>query len=1219
MPRMLRKLVLSAIVTGLWLGPALAQHVTAAAAPAWPQLLGNAGHTSLVAATKLTVAAAPQLGINWMAPMRSADLGSPVAAYSAAFGKTIAVVGDESGYVTAFNQAGGATLWSTSVGFGDAERASPAIAPDGNVWVATAYGSALYKLNGTTGAIMCSIPAATAIDASPMIATTPDGTVTVFIGMTDTATLSGPTIAVDATTCKQRWSFTQYLQIAGPWATPAYGVDKNGRALIFEGTADLDSAEYAIDAQTGAPVWNFKMPGPSGNYDIAAGATVSPPGNNGFSDGVLYVTSKFGIMYALDLTSGSVIWSFNYNAVQGVTGGGRSSAALTGNTIVFGMVNGVYALNATTGVALWHYKDPADVEVISSPAIAGPAGNQIVTFGDTAGALHVLALATGASLYSYQTGNYITSSPAIVNNSILIDSADGFLYDFAIGGGNTAPGTTVISSPAQGSQIANPNGSLTVQGSAADGAGVRSVRVSIQAGGPTGSWYNAATGGWVSGPVDNVAPVANPGSPHSNWSLPFPVPAAGGTYQIFANAVDRLGQVDRIGAQPTFSVLPSRSQPTVTPSALFVGPGDSLTVSANAFAPGEAVSYSVQGKVVGQATADGSGFVPAIGITINAAATFGLTSIVATGKTSGLTTTGELDITNIWSQFGFGATRTGYEPNDKVFAQTLDATKSGYVARAWTFATGAPVNSSPAVTAGDVFVGNDAGAFYAIDTISGAAFWRYVTPTGQPIHSAPAVDVNAGLVMFGCDDGTLYSLDAATGTLSGSIALDGIPGSPAVAGGSIYVGTDGGTIWSIGEATGAVTWSRKLAAAVHAPPAIDSAAGIVITGDDSGTITALTAANGAILWSVQTGNAVVAPPGISGGIVYVGSTDGSLYAINEKTGAVAYTYGAGSPISAGVSLPPDNVIFGAANGSLYDLAQKTGALAWQIPYIKAPIVGVGSVVNVPWIETADGAIRAAKSNQAHVVFTFATGAGLSTAPTIVDGAVYVGAQDGGVYAFTPFGFAPFLKTEQLRERAALRRNVAHWRPTLSQRGAALATRSFQPFGLREFPLHIDRTGAPPSAPHRSVYGGRTQAAPRRYVIAWLPAGAAAAGLPVSPAFGAGGIQAVTDRRPYPGRLDDAFIQAEITRVARAHAWALDINAQVIVLTTDWPIATGSGFCSYRSAFDLDGRLTQPVPYAVVPLAGKRGGCGALPYILQRLAVELASDPLLAGAVRPVRQ
>jgi outer membrane protein assembly factor BamB len=1185
-------------------------------------LLLNASHTSVEADTVLTASAGATIGMNWMSPLRAADLGSPVAAYNKTLGKTVVYVGDERGDVIAYDEATGLNVWSTSVGFGDSERSTPLVAPDGSVWVATAYGSTVYKLNGTTGAIECSATEPVNMDASLNYAVPPGGVPSIFVATNDGTAISGPTVAIAEKNCKQIWAFDGYLQLAGAWVEPAYGVTPSGRGMIFEGTADPDSTLYALDANSGQLFWHFSIYNPPpGIYDIGAAATISPPGNNGFADGVVYQASKYGIMYALDMVTGAELWETNFAKYSTGTAGGRSSAALDGNTLVFGMGDGAIALNATTGAELWHFVDQTHLEVLSSPAVVGPANNQIVTFGDSGGMFHVLAMSTGKELYNYQTGSFITSSPAVINHHILIDSTDGFLYDFALKGGNVAPPTTAISSPAQGQQLPNPNGNLSVLGTATDGVGLSGVDVSVQSGGSAGPWFDAATGTWVLGPVANRVAVAKPGAGQSAWKFAFPVPSSGASYQVFANAVDTNGETDRTGVQPTFVVQPSLTEPTITPSATFVAPGASFNVSGNAFEAGETVVYTLQGTTVGSAQANPQGQVPSIPITIPLGDAFGLTNLTATGQASGDITTAPITITNLWTQSGYGSTHTAFEPNDKVFSHTLQVSK-GYAAPAWSFTSGAPIDAAPAVVAGSAYVGNDAGQLFAVDTISGAPLWTFTSPTGAAIHASPAVDVNAGLVVFGSDDGTLYTISAGTGKSIGSAALDGIPTAPSIVNGQIYVGTDAGSVIDLDEKTGAQVWSVNLTSAIHSAPAVDPSTSLLIVGDDAGALTALNATTGATVWALQTGGAISAPPAIYNGNVYVGSADGNLYSVNETTGAANLTYPTGSPITAGASIATNTsqVIFGTAAGAMFDISTK-GTLVWQIAAKGAgAVIGVGGSNDVPWYETANGYIGASKTDQGGFeVYAFNSGAELSTAPALVDGAAFVGAGNGTLYAFTPFGAAPRASRIHGAVAAHLRATTpARWTRAVTLRAAVNATRSFEPFGMREFPLHLDRSGTPATAKALKLvwHGGPIEAAPRSYLVYWAPGGSArAADVQASiAALRATSALAgsVVDASAFPKRFDDNAAQREIAGAIARNHWTLDGNTRVVVVMANGASAARAGFCAYHSAFDRNGKRAQAVPYALVPSQNVPTSCGPLENVVRRESAELRLDPLGNG-------
>lgn len=71
---------------------------------------------------------------------------------------------------------------------------------------------------------------------------------------------------------------------------------------------------------------------------------------------------------------------------------------------------------------------------------------------------------------------------------------------------------------------------------------------------------------------------------------------------------------------------------------------------------------------------------------------------------------------------------------------------------AWTFATRARVESSPAIAGGRVFVGSNDGRFYVLNLATGAKLWEF--DTGAPLSASPAIA--NGRIVIGSQDGRLY-------------------------------------------------------------------------------------------------------------------------------------------------------------------------------------------------------------------------------------------------------------------------------------------------------------------------------------------------------------------------------------------------------------------------------------------------------------------------------
>jgi outer membrane protein assembly factor BamB len=193
-----------------------------------------------------------------------------------------------------------------------------------------------------------------------------------------------------------------------------------------------DDSVYALDASTGSLVWRFQTIATLSDQDVGAGPTISPPGVNGLADGAVYVDGKNTVEYALDLLTGSEIWTFNMQADSKLKANSVSTAAIVGSRVYVGYASGVYALDAVTGSRIWRTTDidPATKNVLTSPAVSGAAGDQVLFVGDLSGGANGYRLSDGLVLWHFLSGGPIYASVAVGNSEVFVGSTDGNLYAF---------------------------------------------------------------------------------------------------------------------------------------------------------------------------------------------------------------------------------------------------------------------------------------------------------------------------------------------------------------------------------------------------------------------------------------------------------------------------------------------------------------------------------------------------------------------------------------------------------------------------------------------------------------------------------------------------------------------------------------------------------------------------------------------------------------------
>jgi outer membrane protein assembly factor BamB len=970
----------------------------------WPQFHGNPGLSGTSADPSISSSNASTLGVKWMAQVGATE-GSPVEAWNASLGEPLAYVGDENGYVNAVNARTGSIVWS--VPFGSAFTATPLVSGS-SVWVAPLASGRIYKLDAATGTIQCAVKEVGSIQGSPVVATLPGGQTLVYFPTLDTGGADGGIDAINTYSCATVFAWNgsaAFSTHAGIWSPISYGVDADGVPLVLFGSADPDSSEYAINAATGSLVWRYYTNNPPGeDWDIGAGSTISAPGVNGFADGVAYFDGKDGVFYALDLTTGALIWSWDFG--NGTNTDALSTPALDGSTVVFGDNGGVSALDAVNGSLLWQYSTGGDT-VNSSSAIVGPPGQQVVAFGTLGGVVHVVSLATGASLYSYQTGSFISASPADFEGTLLIDSADGFLYDFGLGGGNGAAPTTAVTVPANGSTIAYPSGELSISGTAMAPDGVGAVSVELQEDGTSGPWYQAATNSFTPGLSATDATMASPGATSTTWSLTVPVPEQGASYLVDAAAVDEDGIADissasgkATAAASSFTMSASPSAPVVTPAGQWVPPGSPLTVSASGFQGGEHVTFTlpVNGggtEVLGTATATASGSAGPVTGTVPSNEPFGPRTITATGG-SGRAGAAAVTISNSSPQLGYGPQRLGFEENDGAISKH-QAVGASYFSQAWAVTAGAAITSQPAVVDGVAYFGDSGGVFHAVTVSDAKSSWT--DSIGSGITSSPAVD--GGSVFVGDQAGTVLALSNATGASEWSRSLgSGIMSSPAVSGGFVFVASSAGMLDALDETTGAVVWSDSLGAATDDSPSVDPAKDVLVIGDQSGVLHGVSTSNGQVLWTHATnGQPIVAPATFDDGLVLVGSENDAFYAVNEASGKVTWARATGGPItSSAVATGGSDVGVGSGDGDVYNFLIPSGKLDSTQP-VGSPIDGLTGTKGIYIVATSAGLSLLRGSGGTRVDWHYAKPNTFVAPVVILNGEVFAAGSDGVLRAF----------------------------------------------------------------------------------------------------------------------------------------------------------------------------------------------------------------------------
>lgn len=119
------------------------------------------------------------------------------------------------------------------------------------------------------------------------------------------------------------------------------------------------------------------------------------------ANGRLYAGSADNVLYARDLASGKVYWTFNtFSPID-------APPTVTEDRVYFGTSEGIMRSLDLDGKLLWQFQ--ARSEILSSPVVKDGK----VFFSSADDRLHALSAATGERLWSYSRGTYKTVTPRV--------------------------------------------------------------------------------------------------------------------------------------------------------------------------------------------------------------------------------------------------------------------------------------------------------------------------------------------------------------------------------------------------------------------------------------------------------------------------------------------------------------------------------------------------------------------------------------------------------------------------------------------------------------------------------------------------------------------------------------------------------------------------------------------------------------------------------------
>lgn len=336
-----------------------------------------------------------------------------------------------------------------------------------------------------------------------------------------------------------------------------------------------------------------------------------------------------------------------------------------------------------------------------------------------------------------------------------------------------------------------------------------------------------------------------------------------------------------------------------------------------------------------------------------------------------------------WRYDAAGAVRADTPIADGVaFVGGLDGSLHALEARSgnqlWSHPAGSPVVAGPAVRRGKVYFGTQAGQVLCLPVAaSGRAIPRkplWTFAAGSPVASTPLL-TDKGLVFFGCEDGTMYALDAAAGELMWSQQISSA---------TLTRGTWGPY---------AVSQASKNGQAGSMP-------GAIIVGATNGRLYAVDEQTGALAWALHTGAPITGAAAVIGSTAYTCNSGGRLFALSIADGRVLWERNVGAEVIADVVAAGQMLLVVGTDGQVQAYAVDDGRRFWRRA-MSGPVSIAPAVVDdtIAYVASDDGIVRALALDTGREIWSHNAGQAPASRPAIADGAMLIGGREIGLYGY----------------------------------------------------------------------------------------------------------------------------------------------------------------------------------------------------------------------------
>ena len=310
----------------------------------------------------------------------------------------------------------------------------------------------------------------------------------------------------------------------------------------------------------------------------------------------------------------------------------------------------------------------------------------------------------------------------------------------------------------------------------------------------------------------------------------------------------------------------------------------------------------------------------------------------------------------------------------------------------WSFKADAPISVAPILVqtakGARIVLAPNNGVLVALTTLGVLdPTWRVALGQGTPPAASPSLSKDGKRLLVSGRDGYLYSVDLRTARVAQATNLGTASPMSAIDTGGLIVTGAGNTALGIRTDNNSISW--------RTPVANEDILSVSQSGETAyfatnrGTVLALRTRNGQQVWKTNVGRTSLSgSPLVLPNVVLVGGRDSILYALDRATGKVTWRYRIDTERS--VPVPVKALTVATGMGSSPTVVGNPFGNGQQFsPTSPGGTTGTG---------TATGITLATPTPTPLVNYELRT-YGISSAPAIVDGQLFVVADNAALYSF----------------------------------------------------------------------------------------------------------------------------------------------------------------------------------------------------------------------------